>query len=252
MPSIKVRGLPPPQDHGHTAAGDGGALGSGVVDTTQLVDEAVDNAKVAAAAAIAKSKLAALEIEDSDVKAAAAIDQSKVALAITDSEVAAAAGIAKSKLEALGIVDADVDHIGGAKLDDDSVALGKVQADIKSFLYHGDEIEVSVTGTTEEQVKDLAIILGTTPGGLPVKTLRIVARLKSSDGVAQTSLAIYHDGGGVADLTLTSTSATYEEKTGNIDVSGWVDGRHTIEIKLVSDTDGQTAFNELIEFYGVQ
>lgn len=202
MPSIKVRGLPPPQDHGHSAAGDGGALGSGVVDTTQLADEAVNDAKVAADAAIT---------------------QSKVSLAITDSEVASGAGISKDKLAALA----------------------------RTGMYHGDEVEVQVTGTTEEQVKDLAIIIDPT-NALELKTLKIVARLMSSDGVAQTSLAIYHDGGGVADLTLTSTSATYEEKSGTIDVSAWGTGRHTIEIKLVSDTAGQTAFNELFEIYGVQ
>ncbi|MBA7610508.1 hypothetical protein ES703_17716 [subsurface metagenome] len=27
MPGIPVRGLPPPQDHGHTGSGDGGLLG---------------------------------------------------------------------------------------------------------------------------------------------------------------------------------------------------------------------------------
>ena len=119
------------------------------------------------------------------------------------------------------------------------------------FLYHGDEIEVSVTGTTAGIVKDMAIIKGTTPGGLAVKTLKVVARLKTSLGTAQATLTVHHDGG-VADLTLTSTSITYEEKTGTIDISGWTDGRHTIEIKLVSATAGEIAYNELIEFYGVQ
>jgi len=202
MPSIKVRGLPPPQDHAHTTAGDGGALGAGVVDTTQLADEAVDDAKVAAAAAIA---------------------QSKVALAITDAEIAAGADISKDKLAVLA----------------------------RTGMYHGDEVEVQVTGTTEEQVKDLAIIIDPT-NALELKTLKIVARMKTSLTTAQASLAIYHDGGGVADLTLNSTSETYEEVSGTIDVSGWGTGRHTVEIKLVSATAGETAFNELLEIYGVQ
>lgn len=202
MPSIKVRGLPPPQDHGHTTGGDGGALGAGVVDTTQLADEAVDDAKVAAAAAIAQSKLT---------------------LAITDSEVDAAAAISKSKLE-------------------EQARVG---------MYHGDEVEVSVTGMTEAQVKDLAIILDPT-NALDLQTLRIVARMRTSLSTAQASLAIYHDGGGVADLTLNSTSETYEELSGTIDVSGWGAGRHTVEIKLVSDNAAETAYNELLEIYGVQ
>ncbi|MBA7637508.1 hypothetical protein ES703_45153 [subsurface metagenome] len=84
----------------------------------QIADGLITDAKIDDAAAIAKSKLAALEIENADVKAAAAIDQSKVALAITNAEVAAAAGIEKAKLAALAIVDEDVDAIGVAKITD--------------------------------------------------------------------------------------------------------------------------------------
>lgn len=185
MPSIKVRGLPPPQDHGHTAAGDGGALGSEVVDTSQIKDGALS-----------------------------------------------------------------ANAAGRAKMADGFVQLAKVESAVKSAMYHGDEVEVQVTGTTEEQVKDLAIVIDPT-NALALKTLKIVARLKSTTS-SQASLKIYHDGGGTPDLTLTSTSATYEEKSGTIDVSGWGTGRHTIEIKLVDDTVGETAYNELLEIYGVQ
>ena len=118
-----------------------------------------------------------------------------------------------------------------------------------AFLYHGDEIEVSVTGTIEEEVKHLAIIKGLAFGGVPMRSLKFIARLKSSDGIAEASLKVYHDGGGVPDLTLISTSATYEEKTDKIGVSGWTNGRHTIEIKLASDTPGQAAYNELLEIW---
>lgn len=244
MPSIKVRGLPPPQDHGHSAAGDGGALGTGVVDNPQLADGAVDDPKVAAAAAIAKSKLAALEIADADVAAAAAIAKSKLAaLEIGDADVAAAAAIAQSKV-ALAITDSEIAAAA-------AISKSKLEEQARAGMYHGDEVEVSVTGTTEEQVKDMAIIIDPT-NALDIQTLRIVARMMTSLNTAQASLAFYHDGGGVADLTLTSTSETYEEKSGTIDVSGWGTGRHTIEIKLVSDAAGETAYNELLEIYGVQ
>ena len=36
MPSINVRGLPPPQDHRHTGPGDGGTLPSGIVDIPEV------------------------------------------------------------------------------------------------------------------------------------------------------------------------------------------------------------------------
>lgn len=207
MPSIKVRGLPPPQDHGHTAAGDGGPLGSNVVDAPQIKAGAVDTS----------------QIKDSALSADAAGRAKMADSFLQDVKVATDAAISKDKLAALA----------------------------RTGLYHGDEVEVQVTGTTEEQVKDLAIIIDPT-NALELKTLKIVARMKTSLAAAQASLAIYHDGGGVADLTLTSTSETYEEKSGTIDASGWGTGRHTIEIKLVSDTAGQTAYNELLEIYGVQ
>lgn len=182
MPSIKVRGLMPPSDHGHTAVGDGGALGSEVVDTDQIA-----------------------------------------AGAVTDAEVAAGANISKDKLGAAA----------------------------RTALYHGDEVEVSVTGTSEDQVKDLAIIKDAA-NALEIKTLKIVARMKTSNAAAQASLNVYHDGGGAPDLTLTSTVIAYEEKSGTIDTSGWATGRHTIEVKLVSATPGETAYNELLELYAIQ
>lgn len=85
-------------------------------DLTRIADDLLTNAKINSAAAIEKSKLAALNIVDADVDAAAAIAMSKLVLAITNAEVAAAAGIAKDKLAALGIVDADVSAISEGKV----------------------------------------------------------------------------------------------------------------------------------------
>lgn len=62
-------------------------------------DSSVTNAKVAAGAAIAKSKLAALDIVNADVNAAAGIAKSKLAaLDVVNADVNAAAAIAESKL----------------------------------------------------------------------------------------------------------------------------------------------------------
>lgn len=82
-------------------------------------DGAITNAKIAADAAIAKSKLASLNIVNADVDAAAAIAKSKLgALAIVNADVDAAAAIAKTKLAALAIVDADVSGISVSKVAD--------------------------------------------------------------------------------------------------------------------------------------
>lgn len=68
-------------------------------DTRTPTDGSVTNAKVAANAAIAKTKLASLDIVNADVNAAAAIAKSKLAaLAIVDADVDAAAAVAESKL----------------------------------------------------------------------------------------------------------------------------------------------------------
>jgi len=74
-------------------------ISDGGVDTSQLADGAVSNAKVASDAAIAQSKLS-LDITNSEINASAAIAQSKLALDITNSEINASAAIAVSKLAA--------------------------------------------------------------------------------------------------------------------------------------------------------
>lgn len=76
----------------------------------RFVFQKIVNANIDAAAAIAKSKLAALNITNSDVDAAAAIAKSKLAaLDITNSDVNVAAAIAYSKLALAGaIVNADI------------------------------------------------------------------------------------------------------------------------------------------------
>ena len=86
---------------------------------TKLAALAIVNADVDDAAAIAKTKLAALEIVNADVATGAAIAKAKLgALAIVNDDVDAAAGIVKTKLAALAIVDADVSAIGVAKVTD--------------------------------------------------------------------------------------------------------------------------------------
>jgi len=105
------------------------------------------NADVATGAAIAKAKLAALEIVNADVATGAAIAKSKLgALAIVNADVDAGAGIVKSKLAALAIVDADVSAIGVAKVTDAVAGTGTT----------GDKkiIKVGWDSTTEEVIVD--------------------------------------------------------------------------------------------------
>ena len=74
-----------------------GTPSANTVNTAQMVDGAVTNAKVSSSAAIAQSKLA-LDITNSEINASAAIAQSKLSLDITNSEVNTSAAIAGSKI----------------------------------------------------------------------------------------------------------------------------------------------------------
>lgn len=78
------------------------STGGGTVALARPIVPGIVNADVDAAAAIAKSKLAALDILNVDVNAAAAIAKSKLAaLNIVNADVDAAAAIAQSKIAGL-------------------------------------------------------------------------------------------------------------------------------------------------------
>jgi hypothetical protein len=67
-------------------------------EATVPPDDSITNAMVKSDAAIAKTKLASLDIVNADINASAAIAQSKLSLDITNSSINASAAIAQSKL----------------------------------------------------------------------------------------------------------------------------------------------------------
>ena len=97
--------------------------GSAAIAKSKLAALDIVNADINASAAIAKSKLGALGIVNADVDNSAAIAKSKLAsLEIGNADVASDAAIAKSKLAALAIANADVDAsaaIAGSKISPD-------------------------------------------------------------------------------------------------------------------------------------
>jgi len=118
----------------------GGAVTSSLIQDGTIVD-----ADINASAAIAKTKLAALNIADVDVAAGATIAKTKLAaLNIVDADVAAGAAIAKAKLAALGIVNADI--AAGAAIDSSKLAHGLKFVSLQSAVNSSTGISWSVTG----------------------------------------------------------------------------------------------------------
>jgi len=114
-----------------------------------------------------------------------------------------------------------------------------------------DSNEVSIVGSTPTQVKDsdFAKDSGTEFGGFTGNQITIVARLKQTGG-GTTTLIMEVDGGPTDEITITSTSATFEMKTGFFDASGLAAGYHTLEF-FISNAGGTSAQLQLLEIWGL-
>lgn len=112
------------------------------------------------------------------------------------------------------------------------------------FGYEADSNEVTVTGLTATQVKNSSFIINT--NGLKGNQLTVVAEIKTSNVGTTAHFRVRLDGSGSDSLDLTTTSATYEIKTGTINLTGLSAGRHTIEI-FMDDGSGDTITNRELE-----
>ncbi|GAI61297.1 unnamed protein product, partial [marine sediment metagenome] len=113
----------------------------------------------------------------------------------------------------------------------------------ETFIYHGDEIEVSSVSATYETEKTLSC-LSSQQVVVPEK-IKFAVTIKTSDASKKASLGIYVDG--ELELEWETNSTDYALKTGTIDVS-WTEGLHTMEAKLKVEAGG-TAYNQLFEIY---
>ncbi len=151
--------------------------------------------------------------------------------------------------------------VTSAKIADGAVTTAKVVSDLKKHHYVGDEQDVFITGTTEKGIKRFLFIKNSST--FDFKTAIICATVKTSNVSATATLKVYIDlpdnninenyeiiNNPTPNLTLTSTSTTFEVKTGSIDISELNSGRHSVFISLVSTDAAQTAYNDLLEFVG--
>lgn len=113
----------------------------------------------------------------------------------------------------------------------------------ETFIYHGDEIEVSSVSATYETKKTLSCL--SSPQATVPEKVKFAVTIKTDDASKKASLGIYVDG--ALELEWETNSTDYELKTGTLDVS-WAEGLHTVEVKLKVEAGG-TAYNQLFEAY---
>ena len=117
------------------------------------------------------------------------------------------------------------------------------------ILLGADANEVTVTGTTPTQRKDISYVKDL--NGFSGNVITIIAELKTSDATGgPASFRVRKDGSGSDSLILTTNSATYEIKVGTIDISADAVGRHTLEF-FMDDEAGDTITNRELEVYGI-
>jgi len=120
------------------------------------------------------------------------------------------------------------------------------------ILLGADGTEVTVTGTTATEKKNISFVKDS--NGFSGNIITIVAEIKTDNAGTTASLRVRNDSGGTDRLILTTTSVTFEIKTGIIDIgNGGLNltaGRHTLEFFL-DDGAGDTMTNRELEVYGI-
>jgi len=189
-------------------------LADGAVITVKLADDAVVTGKIAPGA------VGSTDLADD---------------AVTSAKIAA---------DAVGSTEIADDAVIGAK-----IASGVVDAELsskhKTSLVIGDDSEVSVTGVTPSIQKTLRFVKAS---NLPGTTLITKTEMKSNNAL-YTATVRYKIDGVTVGSDETSVATTYELKEQEIDISAIANGRHLLDVELVSDDAAGISYNQLVELH---
>ncbi len=118
-----------------------------------------------------------------------------------------------------------------------------------AILLGADSTEVTITGITATQVKDLDYIKNT--AGFKGNQITIVARIKTDNAGSTAHLIVKKDGSGTTSLDLTTTSTSFETVSGVIDISSDSDGLRTLEFFINDGGASDVITFKQLEVYGI-
>lgn len=121
-----------------------------------------------------------------------------------------------------------------------------MKKELRRFLYHGDEVEVTSVQVAYESKKTLSCVIHPSLDR-PTK-LVVAVTLKTNDPAKLASLGLFVDGAVSPAFEKTSSSTDYGLQSGEINPGGWAEGLHTLDLKLKTEAGG-TVSNELFEVY---
>jgi len=125
---------------------------------------------------------------------------------------------------------------------------GTKRVNLRNYLA-ADASEVTHIGVTVTQKKDTSFIKSPIDG-FAGNRIFIVAEIKTSNAGTTASFRVRKNSGGSDELILTTTSTSFEIKTGSFDISADANGRITLEF-FMDDGSGDTITNRELEVHGV-
>ena len=211
-----------------------GEVADGSVTSAKLADVAVITVKLADDAVVT-GKIAPGAVGSTDLADDAVTSVKIAADAVTSAKIADGA---------VGSTEIADDAVIGAK-----IASGVVDAELsskhKTSLVIGDDSEVSVTGVTPSIQKTLRFVKAS---NLPGTTLITKTEMKSNNAL-YTATVRYKIDGVTVGSDETSVATTYELKEQEIDISAIANGRHLLDVELVSDDAAGISYNQLVELH---